>query len=149
MALKSADIVKILGRPPKTSLDYWLETFEASPGDVPTLTATECYRLYQKWYDVSPHGEDKRLLSPEEFGHTLKELGYKKKHRAIRGTRRDCYTLNEAAAHKLLAAHRLDPTPKGYKIKFDITKYRDMGLLPPLLDDDSPLNPWPPGYWSK
>jgi len=141
------DIVKILGRPPKSSLDYWLETFNASPGDTATLTTTEAYRLYKLWYDVSPHAEDKALLSPEEFAHGLVELKYRKKAKCIRGRRRDAWGLNENSAMKLLAAHRMDPTPKGYRLVFNITKYREMGLLPPIMAEDSPLNPYPPGFW--
>ncbi len=147
--LKAADITKILGRPPKTSLDLWLDTFKAAPGDTKSLTTTECWRLYQKWYEASPRTQNMKMLSPEEWGHEMKERGFVKRATAVKGRRRDVYILNETAAHLLLAAHRADPTPKNYHISFDIKKYRDMGLLAPVLEDDSPLNPWPPGYWDE
>jgi hypothetical protein len=138
-AMNNEAIVKALGRKPLSSIDKWLRTYSASPGETHTLTTTEAYRLYCIWCETM----EETPRRSEVFAHEMKLLKYQKKVKYIRNVKRVVYMLNEPAALKLLASHRADPTPRGYRMAFDVGYYRTMGLHFTGMQPDSPLSPYP------
>ena len=141
--MNNEQIVKALGRKPLSSIDKWLRTYSASPGETHTLTTTEAYRLYCFWCKEM----EEAPIRAEVFSHEMKLLKYQKKTKWIRGVKRVTYMLNEPAALKLLAHHRANPTPRDYRMPFDVGYYRKMGLHFTGMVPESPLSPYPPEWF--
>ena len=141
--MRNEDIVQALKTRAKSNISTWLRTFSASPGLTHTLTTTESYRLYHLWC-----GEmSETPLRAEIFAHEMKLLGFQKGIKQIRATKRVVYKMNETAALQLLAAHRRDPTPKNYRMPFDVGYYRVMGLHFSGMAADDPLSPFPKEWY--
>lgn len=143
MPIDKGEVTRVLSEVKNTSFERFVAVFKIKPGDTHTLTSRELYRQYDRWCRKM----DEVPIRPEPFCHEMKLMGFRKKPKQIRDSRRDVYLMDEEGALMLLARHRHDPTPANYTMAFDVTYYKVMGLGPKMMEKDSPLSPFPPEWY--